>query len=367
MDAGLAVAVVLAVAFAVTNGFLDAANSIAALVATRAATPFQAIVLASVFNLLGPLLLGAAVANTIGGIVSVTPSATDQVIGAGLAAAVMWNLVAWWRGLPSSSGQALVGGLVGAALAEGGVDAVNWGGLQDGHPVGVLGTLISLAVSPPLGALGALVVIRVLRRLARRATRRWDTPVRRGQWVTAAALAFSHGANDAQKSVGVIAALLLASGRDQHARGSDLGDPAVCGGADRGHGAGWMADHAHRGPPHLPHPAARGLGVHGRLSRGHLRGLGGRGAGVHLPGRGIVGRRRRRWPLALASRSLGDRPSDGGRVVDHAADYRGPSRGRLRVLGVADMSRRRWLLPDTRPLLAWIHRVTCSVPSEPES
>jgi PiT family inorganic phosphate transporter len=213
MDAGLVVAVVLALAFATTNGFLDAANSIAALVATRAATPLQAIVLASVFNLLGPLLLGAAVANTIGGIVSVMPSATDQVIGAGLASAVIWNLVAWRRGLPSSSGQALVGGLVGAALAEGGIHAVNWGGLQGGHPVGVFGTLISLAVSPPLGALGALLVIRALRRLARRATRRWATPTRGGQWAMAAALAFSHGANDAQKSVGVIAALLLASGR----------------------------------------------------------------------------------------------------------------------------------------------------------
>jgi inorganic phosphate transporter, PiT family len=213
MDAGLVVAVVLAVAFAATNGFLDAANSIAALVATRAATPLQALVLASVFNLLGPLLLGAAVASTIGGIVSVTPSATNRVIGAGLAAAVTWNLLAWSRELPSSSGQALVGGLVGAALAEGGVDAVNWGGLQGGHPVGVFGTLISLAISPPLGALGALLVIRVLRRLAQRATRLWGTPVRGGQWATAAALAFSHGANDAQKSVGVIAALLLASGR----------------------------------------------------------------------------------------------------------------------------------------------------------
>jgi len=213
MDAGLAVAVVLAVAFAVTNGFLDAANSIAALVATRAATPLQAIALASVFNLLGPLLLGAAVANTIGGIVSVMPSATDQVIGAGLASAVTWNLVAWRRGLPSSSGQALVGGLVGAALAEGGIHAVNWGGLQGGHPVGVFGTLFSLAVSPPLGALCALLLVRVLRHLGHRATRRWGTPVRGGQWTMAAALAFSHGANDAQKSVGVIAALLLASGR----------------------------------------------------------------------------------------------------------------------------------------------------------
>ncbi len=213
MNVELLVAIALAVAFAVTNGFLDAANSIAALIATRAASPAQALVLASVFNLLGPLLLGAAVANTIGGIVSVMPSAADRVIGAGLTAAVIWNFVAWSRGLPSSSGQALVGGLVGAALAQGGVDAVNWGGFNGGHPVGVFGTLISLAVSPPLGALSALIVVRVLRRLGRRSTRRWRGPVRGGQWFTAAALAFSHGANDAQKSVGVIAALLLAGGK----------------------------------------------------------------------------------------------------------------------------------------------------------
>jgi inorganic phosphate transporter, PiT family len=213
MDAGLVVAVVFAVAFAITNGFLDAASSVATLVATRGATPLQAIVLASVFNLLGPLLVGAAVANTIGGIVMVTPSATNRVIGAGLASAVTWNVVAWRRSLPSSSGQALVGGLVGAALAEGGVNAVHWGGLYGGHPEGVFGTVISLAVSPPLGALCALAVIRALRRLGRRATRRWRAPVRAGQWAAAAALAFSHGANDAQKSVGVIAALLLANGR----------------------------------------------------------------------------------------------------------------------------------------------------------
>jgi len=213
MDIGLVVAVVLAVAFTVTNGFHDAANSIAALVATRAATPLQAIVLASAFNLLGPLLLGAAVADTIAGIVSVTPSAADQVIGAALAAAVLWNLATWSRGVPSSSAQALVGGLVGAALADGGVHAVNWGGLEAGRPVGVVGTVISLVISPPLGAVAALVVIRALRRLGRRASRRWGGPIRGGLWAAAAALAFSHGANDAQKAVGVIAALLLASGR----------------------------------------------------------------------------------------------------------------------------------------------------------
>jgi PiT family inorganic phosphate transporter len=212
VDAGLIVAVGLALAFAVTNGLHDASNAIATLVATRGARPGPAIVLASVGNLLGPLLIGAAVADTIGGIVTVPSSEAVAVIGSGLAAAVAWNGITWALGLPSSSGHALVGGLVGAALLAGGADAVNWGGLDGLHPVGVLGTLIALAVSPPLGALAALVAIRAARGLGRRATRRWAAPVSRSQWVTSAALAFSHGANDAQKSVGVIAALLLAAG-----------------------------------------------------------------------------------------------------------------------------------------------------------
>ncbi|MGZ8476229.1 MAG: anion permease [Candidatus Limnocylindria bacterium] len=213
MDLGLVVAVALAAGFAMTNGLHDASNAIATLVATRAATPLQAIVLASVFNLLGPLLVGAAVADTIGGIVTVAPSVAVEVIGSGLVAATVWNLVTWRLGLPSSSGHALVGGLVGSSLVEGGIHAVQWGGLDGGHPVGVFGTLIALAVSPLLGAVGALLVIRALRRLARRATRRWRAPVNAGEWVMSSALAFSHGANDAQKSIGVIAALLLADGR----------------------------------------------------------------------------------------------------------------------------------------------------------
>ena len=146
--------------------------------------------------------MGAAVADTIAGIVTVAPSAAVAVIGSGLAAAVGWNLITWRFGLPSSSGHALVGGLVGAALAEGGLDAVQWGGLDGWRPVGVFGTLIALAISPPLGALGGLVVIRTLRRLARRATRRWHGPVGGGEWVMSAALAFSHGANDAQSRSG---------------------------------------------------------------------------------------------------------------------------------------------------------------------
>ncbi|MGZ5348165.1 MAG: anion permease, partial [Solirubrobacterales bacterium] len=135
----LAVAIALAVGFAVTNGLHDASNAIATLVATRAARPGQAIVLAAIFNLLGPLLLGAAVADTIGGLLSVDASVATEVIGSGLAAATAWNLVTWRLGLPSSSGHALVGGLVGAGLVDGGLDAINWGGLDGLHPVGAFG------------------------------------------------------------------------------------------------------------------------------------------------------------------------------------------------------------------------------------
>ena len=127
--------------------------------------PGQAIVLATIFNLIGPFVVGAAVADTIGGIVTVSPSETTEVIGCGLAAAVGWNMTTWWLGLPSSSGHALVGGLVGAAVVEGGLDAVNWGGIESGKPVGVFGTLIALAISPVLGGLVAFGVIRALRRL----------------------------------------------------------------------------------------------------------------------------------------------------------------------------------------------------------
>lgn len=131
MTAERVIALVFVFAFALTNGIHDASNAIATLVATRAATPAQAMVLATVFNTLGPLLVGAAVADTIGGIVAIDGRAAIEAIAAGLVAAVVWNLLTWRLGLPSSSGHALVGGLVGAALAKGGTDAVHWGGLDD--------------------------------------------------------------------------------------------------------------------------------------------------------------------------------------------------------------------------------------------
>src|SRR4051794_8872479 len=210
MALGLAIA--LALAFALTNGFHDAANAIATLVSTRGARPGQAIVLSAVFNVLGALLVGTAVADTIAGIVTVPASEAVAVIGSGLAAAVLWNVLTWWRGLPSSSAHALVGGLVGAAVAETGIDAVNWGGLDGWKPVGVFGVLIALAVSPAIGFAFGFAFLRLSRAVLHRATRRVHALIRGGEWGMSAALAFSHGANDAQKSMGVIAALLLATG-----------------------------------------------------------------------------------------------------------------------------------------------------------
>jgi len=212
VDAGLLIAIALALAFALTNGFHDAANAIATLVATRGATPAQAISISAVFNMIGAVALGTAVADTIGGIVQVPPDQVVQTIGSGLAGATAWNLLTWWRGLPASSGHGLVGGLVGAALAQGGWAAVNIGGMDGLHPVGLVGTLIALLVSPVLGLGFGFLVLRTLRRLTRRFTRRWDRPLVGGEWVAAAALSYSHGSNDAQKSMGVIAALLVATG-----------------------------------------------------------------------------------------------------------------------------------------------------------
>ena len=210
---GFRLAVAMAFAFAVTNGFHDASNAIATLVATRVARPMQAIVLAAICNLLGPLLLGAAVANTIATIVTVPSGQEVTVVGAGLTGAVVWNLLTWWRGIPSSSSHALVGGLVGSALATAGTSAVNWGGIGHGRPVGVIGSLVALAISPVFGFLAAAVITRIARRALRRASVRIEAVIRNSQWVTSGWLAFSHGSNDAQKAVGIIAALMLATGR----------------------------------------------------------------------------------------------------------------------------------------------------------
>ena len=209
----LDVAVALAIMYAFTNGLHDAANSIATLVATRAARPGPAVLLAATGNILGPLLFGAAVADVVAGVVQVPANEEITVIGAALNGAVLWNLVTWRLGLPSSSGHALVGGLAGAAIVEGGIDAVNWGPLDGWKPVGVGGILIALAVAPVAGFIIGWIGERVLRRGFRGATDAVRGPVRAAQWGASGLVAFGHGANDGQKAVGLIGAMLLAAGK----------------------------------------------------------------------------------------------------------------------------------------------------------
>ncbi|MFO7571280.1 MAG: inorganic phosphate transporter [Gaiellaceae bacterium] len=212
MDPGVVLVVVLALAFAFTNGIQDAANSIATLVATRGARPLSALAMATVVILVAPFLVGSAVAQTIAGLVEVPADDTAEVLASGLLAALVWNIGAWLRGIPSSSSHALVGGLAGAAVAAAGLDAVTWGGFEGWKPVGVAAILVALAVSPILGAGASFLVLRGLRRALRRGTKRFAGAVRRSQWVTSALLTAGQGANDAQKAVGVISAVLVADG-----------------------------------------------------------------------------------------------------------------------------------------------------------
>jgi len=218
----LTVLTVIAVAFVVifdyTNGFHDAANIIATVIASRAMTPVQAVIIVGVFEFLGPVLGGTAVANTIGKFVEVGDlDATKAmvVIFSGIIGAIVWNLGTWWFGIPSSSSHALVGGLVGAVVLAAGADHVLWGFselVQHGHLTGVTKVLAGLILSPVIGFWMGFLIHRLMGRLLQGARPSANTYLRRVQFVTSAGLAFSHGANDAQKSMGIITLLLVLSG-----------------------------------------------------------------------------------------------------------------------------------------------------------
>ena len=178
-----------------------------------------------------------------------------MAVGAGLTGCCRLecdHLAAW---IPSSSSHALIGGLVGSALAAG-VSAVNWGGIEDGRPVGVFGALIALAISPVLGFAAAGVLLRIARRGLRRASVRIDGVIRSAQWVTSGWLAFSHGANDAQKAVGIVAALLLATGRTTSLQ-APTWVAGVCVRPDARHRDGRLEHRADDRESHRPTAASR--------------------------------------------------------------------------------------------------------------
>ena len=202
---GLIVIIAVALAFDFVNGMHDAANSIATVVATRVLRPRQAVVWAAFFNFVAAFGFGVEVASTIGKGVVDPAVVNEQVILAALAGAIVWDMLTWYWGLPSSSSHALIGGLVGAALAEAGRHAV--------IAAGVRKVAVFIVVSPLLGfIIGALVslLVRVVFRGANPAVA--GTTFRRLQLLSAALYSLGHGTNDAQKTMGIIAVLLFSTG-----------------------------------------------------------------------------------------------------------------------------------------------------------
>jgi PiT family inorganic phosphate transporter len=201
----LVVVVVFALAFDFTNGFHDTANYVATWVGTRALSPRWAVVISAAANLAG-VFVTTAVAKTVAEGIIDTSLATEQTILAALLGAITWNLLTWRLGLPSSSTHALIGGLVGAALVQSGTAGVQWHGLWEK-------VIVPGALSPVIGFAGALVLLVLIYRFFFRVTPGVaNRGFRLGQLASGSWVAFAHGANDAQKTMGVIALALYTHG-----------------------------------------------------------------------------------------------------------------------------------------------------------
>ncbi|RIX44611.1 MAG: inorganic phosphate transporter [Rhodocyclales bacterium GT-UBC] len=214
----LAIATVcIVLVFDYTNGFHDAANIVATVIASRAMTPAQAVIIVGFFEFLGPLLGGTSVANTIGKFVAlddIAPVLSLSILLCGLIGAIVWNLATWYFGIPSSSSHALVGGLIGAVTVAVGSEHVVWGvtELANGHLTGIVKVLAALLLSPLIGFWAGYLIHRLLTVALLAAKPAANSRLRAAQFLTAAGLAFSHGANDAQKSMGILTLVLLLGG-----------------------------------------------------------------------------------------------------------------------------------------------------------
>ncbi len=205
MTTSIILLILLALFFDFLNGFHDAANSIATVVATRVLSPNLAVIWAASFSFIAFLIFGLHVAGTIGkGIIQ--PGVMDtHIIFATLTGACLWNLITWWFGLPTSSSHALMGGLVGSAFVKGGFDTI--------VPSGIIKILAFIVVSPLLGMLLGTTLGVIVYRIFRKSTpRNIDSYFRKGQLLSAAAYSLGHGGNDAQKTMGIIAGLLFSQG-----------------------------------------------------------------------------------------------------------------------------------------------------------
>ncbi len=201
--AGIAI-IGVALVFDFMNGFNDSSSVVATMISSRAMSARKALALSAVANFCGPFLFGVAVANTIGQEVVDPKAITVAVIFAALLAAIIWDITTWALGIPSSSSHALVGGLIGAVSVDFGLSMIQMRGL--------LKIIIALFISPILGLVVGYLLMRLVLFLARGASPRINWAFKRAQIITSLALALSHGTNDAQKTMGIIAMALVASG-----------------------------------------------------------------------------------------------------------------------------------------------------------
>lgn len=197
--------VALALIFDFINGFHDSANSVATIVSTRILSPKYAVIWAAFFNFIAFLFFGLHVAGTIGkGIVDVNVI-DKQIIFGTLTGAIIWNIITWWLGLPSSSSHALIGGLIGSAMAKAGTGSLVWAGIQK--------TLIFIVIAPMAGFILGIVFSWIVYRLLYKSNPfKVDKVFRIGQLLSAAMYSLGHGGNDAQKTMGIIASLLFSAG-----------------------------------------------------------------------------------------------------------------------------------------------------------
>jgi len=198
------IVVLLALFFAFTNGANDSASLVATIIACHAATPRGAVIFTSIVGFFGAIMGGSAIAITIRSIVGLySGDVLVLILFATASSAVVWNLMSSTLGLPSSSTDAMIGGLIGAGIGAGGLANIYWGFGELFGPspalVGVSKVFVFLIVSVALGFFGGYLVMKSSRALFRNANRSINQPIRRVQWLTAGLLAFAHGANDAQK------------------------------------------------------------------------------------------------------------------------------------------------------------------------
>ena len=196
--------IAIALVFDFLNGFHDSSNIVATMISSRAVPPRFALGMTAAAEFAGPFLFGVAVATTIGSEVVDPAAISSAVIIAALLSAILWNLFTWYFGLPSSTSHALIGGLIGAVAVAAGFQTIRLEGLEK--------VLIALFISPILGLVLGYLVLKLIYFLARGASPRVNTIFKRGQLGTSLALALSHGTNDAQKTMGIIAMAMVTTG-----------------------------------------------------------------------------------------------------------------------------------------------------------